>query len=190
MSEYHKDYISSEVFSATKHGDKTSLTRLISKYVPVVHSRARWYKTGTLETDDLFQEGMIGLLSAVEHYNEDSGVPFDAFAKLCIDRKILSALEASKTLKNLPLSNYLPIDESSDVVSASVDEMTSVEDIVEIRERVERVIGRIDSRLSERERTILMLYLDGNKYQEIAEILSVTPKSVDNALQRVRKKLK
>lgn len=164
-------------------GDKISLTKLISDFIPMVRYRAAKFKGNGLEIDDLFQEGMIGFLSAVEHYNTDLGTPFSAYAKICIDHRINTAVKTAGRLKHKPLSNYISIEEAE--INTS-----QLQDAYEAKEQVQNINEQIHTNLSKLERKVLALFLNGLSYEQIASKLFISPKSVDNSLQRVRKKLK
>lgn len=138
--------------------------------------------------DDIVQEGLIGLLNAIESYNEEKGSSFEAFAIACIDNRIYSALRQMVAKKNVPLVDYVSLSENPEEMISST--LPSSEEIVILREELETVIEKINENLSKFEKKVLELYLEGYSYIAISELLHSSSKSVDNALQRARKKLK
>ena len=146
------------------------------------------------ETEDLIQEGMIGLFKAIRDYKPDKDASFYHFAELCINRQLYSALEASNRKKHQPLNSYISLSEQEhpDAVAAEllVDKESGPEQMV-IEQEVSRDLwNRVNSRLSPMEKQVLQFYLDGNNYMQIAGLMKKSPKSVDNALQRIRQKIR
>lgn len=174
-----------ELVRLFQNGDEEAGDRLLEKYKPLVlrFSRARFIPGG--DRDDLIQEGMIGLYKAMRDFREGRGASFSTFAALCVDRQILRAIEASGREKNRALN---------DAVGFTGDEEegrgfdVSPEQILIEREEEEERLRQLRSRLSPLESQVLDLFLDGMDYKEIAAKLGKSPKSVDNALQRIRKK--
>lgn len=168
-----------------KDGDKSSLTELLSNYSDMVSAKAASFKSLVgLESDDLYQEGMIGLLSAVYAYDFERDASFSTFAELLVTRKMFSALKSANSKKNLPLREYVPIEDEIDLFSP----IPTPEESLIINEEVSNINKFIETNLSKKEKKVLKLNLLGLSYAEIAEILDCTEKSVDNALQRIRKK--
>lgn len=168
-----------------KDGDKSSLTELLSNYSDMVSVKAASFKSLVgLESDDLYQEGMIGLLSAVYAYDFERDASFSTFAELLVTRKMFSALKSANSKKNLPLREYVPIEDEIDLFSP----IPTPEESLIINEEVSNINKFIETNLSKKEKKVLKLNLLGLSYAEIAEILDCTEKSVDNALQRIRKK--
>lgn len=157
--------------------------------MPYIRKRASRIKSVGLAYDDIVQEGLIGLLSAVDRFEEGRGASFETFAITCIDNRISSALRQDSRRKNRPLNNYTSLfDEER--VGWKVSVSGSPEDLYILREEVREIMERIRRSLSSFEKDVLSLYLDGYSYLAISELLSSSHKSVDNALQRARRKLK
>ncbi len=166
---------------------------ILEKYKPLVRK-----KTNTLyliggENDDLIQEGMIGLFKAVRDYRDDKDSSFFNFAQLCITRQLCTALEASNRKKHIPLNTYISFSQEQngesleDLVSYDI---SSPEQLLIEQEKFKEFQEQLWSKLSNMEKKVLELYLDGNNYTTIARILDKPDKSIDNALQRIRQKLK
>jgi len=176
---------------AARSGDDGAMAALIVRMAPVVKARvagvrnAAGFRHSGAETDDLTQEGMIGLLSAVRSFDPARGVMFRTYASACISNRIISAVR--KSARETPVTGEpLSIDGTGDPRDLSADP----ESIVIGRDEANRLIRILDERLSELERSVMYAYLSGGSYRKIADELSLTPKDVDNALQRIRKKLR
>ncbi len=175
-----------------RNGCDDSLAVLIARYLPLISAKARGYEYSFLEKDDLVQEGMIALLKAIRSFVEEKGTSFNTFAVICIDNSIKSAVRSAGRLKHMPLNNYVPL-YSDDIGGQFYDQLSassagSPEALVIKKEEYALLKRKIATLLSGFEREILTLYLNGCTYEEMAAKLSVTVKSVDNALQRVRRK--
>lgn len=168
-------------------GDDGAMALLTARLVPLVKMLAARYGGGAMEPEDLAQEGMFGFLAAVHGFDAESGVPFRSYAGVCIANRIRSAVRAGTRLKNIPLNSYISL--SDDSVSLS-EMQPNPEDLVIAREEAVRLDGLMARRLSRFERSVIQLYLGGRSYEDIAARLGSTAKSVDNALQRVRRKLR
>lgn len=178
-----------ELILAYRAGEADAADALLSRYKPLVLklSRARFIVGG--DHDDLIQEGMIGLYKAMRDYDAEKAqsASFSTFAALCIDRQMLNAIEASQREKNRPLNTSLLLsDEEWDHVIRRMAE--SPETIVIDQEVNDEKLRKLWEMLSPMERKVLGLYVAGLEYREIAEALGKSPKSIDNALQRIRKK--
>ena len=177
-----------------RSGDEEITDYLMEKYKPLVRKKTNaMYLIGG-ETEDLIQEGMIGLFKAMRDYNPEKEVSFFSFAVLCINRQLYSALEASNRKKHIPLNTYISFSnqEDSDGVSLEqmlMDESASPEQMMIEHEAKEEFFQRLEEKLSPMEKKVLYLYLEGNSYTQIAEIMEKAPKSVDNSLQRIRAKI-
>lgn len=173
--------------------DKAAENELIRRYIGLVRKCCKTYCIPSAENDDLVQEGLIGLLSSIRSYNSDLGIPFSSYAKHCIKNQLNSALQAATRLKHIPLNSALSYDElSGDGYSEEPsfeDISVSPEKILLAKESLEELKGLISECLSDLERKVLVLYLFGLSYKEIAQHISVETKSVDNAIQRIRSKL-
>ncbi|MEG1436561.1 MAG: sigma-70 family RNA polymerase sigma factor [Oscillospiraceae bacterium] len=167
-------------------GDDGAIKVLVSRYAILVTKKASRYSCNTILTEDLSQEGMFGLLSAVYSFNQNSETLFKTYADKCISNCMLSAVKAYSRKKHLPLNSFISLD--SDKLELA--ESTNPEDIIIASDEVSRMMGTIEKRLSPFERSIVILYLSGKSYSEIASELQISQKSVDNAMQRVHKKLK
>jgi len=171
---------------------------IMDKYKFLVRKKAKaMYLLGG-ENDDLIQEGMIGLFKAVQNYKLDSEASFASFADLCITRQMYSAIKASQRKKHLPLNSYISIyasniEEDSDAAVPIIDTIkddiiNSPEEVLLGKEHVERIENELKDKLSELENRVLYLHLLGTDYQTIAKLINMSPKTVDNALQRIKAK--
>ena len=173
-------------------GESASADYLMEKYKGLVKKKARAMFLIGGDTDDLIQEGMIGLFKAVRDYQPDREASFQSFANLCIDRQIYSAIKSSNRQKHQPLNTYVSLSssETEEDLRDTYAEHDNPESILIDRENVSALENEMEKSLSSLENRVLHLYLEGNSYIEIAEILGKTPKSIDNALRRIRKKIK
>ena len=184
-----------ELIEMLRAGKSEIADYIMEKYKPLVRKTANaMYLIGG-ETEDLIQEGMIGLFKAVRDYNMEKESSFFAFAKLCISRQLYSALEASNRKKHLPLNTYVSFSNQDLAEGSSLDELIAVqaaspEQMLIEQEGREEFAKRLHEKLSSMEKKVLYLYLEGNSYTQIAQIMEKTPKSIDNALQRIRGKIK
>ncbi|GGO08552.1 RNA polymerase sporulation sigma factor SigH [Saccharibacillus kuerlensis] len=186
-----------EVVEAVHTGDSEALEYLINKYRNFVRAKARSYFLIGADREDIIQEGMIGLYKSIRDFRGDKLASFKAFAELCITRQIITAIKTATRQKHIPLNSYVSLDkpiyeEDSertllDVISVS--QVCDPEELVINREEFSGLEDKMAEILSELERQVLMLYLDGRSYQEIAVDLRRHVKSIDNALQRVKRKL-
>ena len=171
---------------------------LMERYKEMVRSKARTYFLIGADRDDVIQEGMIGLYKAIMDYKSEKNASFQTFAQLCVIRQILSAVRVSSRLKHLPLNEYIslnrPVNDEDGKETTMLDLLPdpngcSPEDILMSIEERKRLDRQIDTSLSPLERRVLRLFLQGLDYIEIAEKIEKSPKSVDNALQRVKQKI-
>ena len=173
--------------SKAKAGDSNALTELIKNYSNLVSSKSMSFsKNSGVDSDDLYQEGMIGLLSAVYSFDESREIEFKTFAETVINRKMFSALRSANSKKNLPLASYISLEDKTDILSS----MPSPEETYLISEELSLINDFVEKNLSKTEKKVLRLHLLELSYSEIAEILDCSEKTVDNALQRIRKKIK
>ncbi|SIR62241.1 RNA polymerase, sigma 30 subunit, SigH [Domibacillus enclensis] len=178
-------------------GNSEALDFVIHKYRNFVRAKARSYFLIGADKEDIIQEGMIGLYKAVRDYKGDKLSTFRAFAELCITRQIITAIKTATRQKHIPLNSYVSLDkpiydEESDRTLMDVLTGTKASDPQELiinREQFTSIEGKVNELLSDLERQVLALYLDGRSYQEISEELNRHVKSIDNALQRVKRKL-
>lgn len=170
-------------------GDSSALAALLVEFMPAIRKRAASVHAEGMETDDFIQEGLLALCDAVHRYNPEQGTGFSAYALVCIQNRLLTAVKNAGRQKNIPLSHYLPIDgeEIGDRLSSSEEDP---EQMVILREELANLRRQIQNLLSDFERHTLSLYLNGCTYEQMSKRLNSTPKSVDNALQRVRRKLR
>ena len=163
---------------------------LMEKYKGLVRQKARAMFLIGGDTDDLIQEGMIGLFKAVRDFQPGREATFATFARMCIDRQIYSAIQNSNRQKHLPLNSYVSLnqeDESSPIWELSAE---NPEEIIIDQETTRDLQQKISDYLSPMENKVLDLYLKGEGYVEIGRILGKSPKSIDNALQRIRAKIR
>ncbi len=177
-------------------GDNDIIDYIMEKYKPLVRKKANaMYLIGG-ETDDLIQEGMIGLFKAVRDYRQGHDSSFFHFADICISRQLYSAVEASNRKKHIPLNTYVSFNTESRENGIPLDEMLSSqqaespEQLMIEYENQQDFYAALVRKLSGMERDVLDHYLEGMNYIQIAEYMGKTPKSIDNALQRIRRKIK
>lgn len=186
-----------DIVEAVREGDSDALEYLINKYRSFVRAKARSYFLIGADREDIIQEGMIGLYKSIRDFRGDKLSSFKAFAELCITRQIITAIKTATRQKHIPLNSYVSLDkpiydEDSDRTLLDVICGSQVSDPEELIINQEEFVGLEDKMseiLSDLERKVLMLYLDGRSYQEIAVDLNRHVKSIDNALQRVKRKL-
>ena len=174
-----------------------ALEYLLNKYKNFVRTKARSYFLIGADHEDIVQEGMIGLYKAIRDFREDKLASFRAFAELCVTRQIITAIKTATRQKHIPLNNYVSLnrpiyDEDSDRTLLDViteEAPTNPEEMLIDREDYYHIEGRIGEMLSELEKDVLERYMDGKSYVEIAESMGRHVKSIDNALQRIKKKL-
>lgn len=180
-----------------EHNDKFALEYLMKKYRNFVRVRSRSYFLIGADREDIIQEGMIGLYKAIRDFRNDKLSSFRAFADLCVTRQIITAIKTATRQKHIPLNSYISLnkpiyDEESDRTLLDILSGTAVSDPEELminREEFFAIECKMEQILSELEWKVLMAYLDGKSYQEIAMELNRHVKSIDNALQRVKHKL-
>ncbi len=186
-----------EIVEVVRKGDDNALEYLIHKYKNFVRAKSRSYFLVGADREDIVQEGMIGLFKAIRDYKEDKLSSFKAFAELCITRQIITAIKTATRQKHIPLNSYVSLDkpiydEESDRTLLDViseTKGTDPEEMIISQEEYIDIELKISELLSDLERKVLSLYLDGRSYQEISEQLNRHVKSIDNALQRVKRKL-
>lgn len=178
-------------------GESEALDYLIKKYRNFVRAKARSYFLIGADSEDIIQEGMIGLYKAIRDYKEEKLTSFKAFAELCITRQIITAIKTATRQKHIPLNSYVSLDKPiydedsdrtlMDVISGAKNMDPEV--LLIHREKFNSIEDKMTELLSDLERKVLALYLDGRTYQEISDELDRHVKSIDNALQRVKRKL-
>ena len=181
----YEDLADEQVAELSAEGDKDAAEYLLAKYKNLVRARAKQYFMAGADRDDIMQEGMIGLFKAIRDFDPTKQASFRGFAEICIRRQIITAVKTASRRK--PVYE----DESERTLVDMLAERESVdpEEMFLRREKAEAMEAEINQKLSGLEQTVLSLYLGGMNYQEIAVELGRTPKSIDNALQRIKRKL-
>jgi RNA polymerase sporulation-specific sigma factor len=187
-----------DLVMAARAGDDQALTDLLNKYRSFARVKARSYFLVGADREDIVQEGMIGLYKAIRDFNPEMQSSFRAFAELCVTRQIITAIKTATRQKHGPLNNYVsfsrPVsgDEDGERVLGDVIPTTAISDPADLvisAERIRALQAHFDEVLSDLETEVLRLYVEGKSYQEIAERLQRHVKSIDNALQRIKRKL-
>ncbi len=174
----------SENLYKAQSGDEKSLEELFREASPLVEIIASKYINSPLEKEDLMQEGMIGLFRAIESYDESKGARFKTYAERCIDNAMKDAIKGATRRKDVPAESVVEYKEE-----AFTDSEDSAEEIYLHKERIERLFSAMEQKLSDLEKQVLSQYILGFGYSEIAKTLNKDEKSVDNALQRIKRKL-
>lgn len=179
-----------------RHGDDRATELLVARYRGAVRARASNYFLVGADRDDLCQEGLIGLTKAIRDFDVDNGASFASFADLCITRQILTAIKMATRHKHAPLNSYVSYDRPHEAdPDRTIAETVAVADGLDPLESLladdgmRAVMAVVDEVLSGLEANVLRLYVDGRSYQEIAALLDRRTKSIDNALQRIKRKL-
>lgn len=191
-----------QIIELAQDGNGDAMAFLMEKYKSMVRALSRPLFLIDGDQDDLIQEGMIGLFKAIQTYDAQKGTAFDTFANLCITSQLYSAVKMSNRKKNIPLNSYVSIyttDENEETGDSErifeLDKSFAAwqqnpEEIVIGEENAKNIKRKLISRLSKMEIQVLNLFLKGLTYQEIAQQLEKPPKTIDNALQRIKSKLK
>jgi RNA polymerase sporulation-specific sigma factor len=195
--ESYDSMLDEEIVLSAREGNTTSLEYIINKYKNFVRAKARSYFLIGADKEDIVQEGMIGLYKAIRDFRNDKLSSFRAFAELCITRQIITAIKTATRQKHIPLNSYVSLnkpiyDEESDRTLLDIltaTKITDPEELIISREELVSIESKIGEILSDLELEVLMSYLQGKSYQEIACDLHRHVKSIDNALQRVKRKL-
>ena len=192
-----KDKSDEEIVAQAKSGNNRAQEYLISKYENFVKAKAKSYFLIGADKEDIYQEGMIGLYKAIRDFNPEKSTSFKAFAEICVIRQIITAIKTATRQKHIPLNTYIslnkPIYEEEsertllDVLAGL--KITDPEELMISKEQIDYIEEKISKVLSGLELEVLTSYLDGKSYQEIASDLERHSKSIDNALQRVKRKL-
>ncbi len=197
MKEIYKDLNDEELLARYMDGDKAVVDFLMDKYKYLVRSQAGNMFLLGADREDLLQEGMIGLFKAVRDYDPGRDASFQTFAKLCISRQIFTAIEASNRHKHAPLNSYLSLSETGNEQYREawdrIAKMTAIESpetLMIDKENMAQLEEKLTAELSPLEKQVLDLYYVGMSTREIAAILGRTEKATDNALQRLKGKLK
>ncbi|MCM1498590.1 MAG: RNA polymerase sporulation sigma factor SigH [Clostridium sp.] len=185
-----------EIIALIRQGNEEAIEYLLKKYSPLVKKSIRTLYLIGADTEDLSQEGMIGLFKAIQNYQGDNSASFYTFAKICIDRQIYTAIKASNRKKHSPLNSYISFysrmneEEAELIENLEAGNESNPEHVVLDRENTMHIEGLLQEHLSKMEKEVLSLYLEGRAYADIAQTLGKPIKSVDNAVQRIRDKVK
>ncbi|CCJ34532.1 MULTISPECIES: RNA polymerase sporulation sigma factor SigH [Caloramator] len=192
-----ENMLDEEIVAMAQEGNKSAEEYLINKYINYVKAKTKSYFLIGADKEDIFQEGMIGLFKAIRDYKNDKLSSFRAFAELCVTRQIITAIKAATRQKHVPLNCYLSLnkpvfDEESE--RTLIDVLSSLhisdpEEVIISKEERKKIEKKMRESLSDLEIEVLKCYLKGKSYQEIACDLDRHAKSIDNALQRVKRKL-
>jgi len=193
----YDDMVDERIVEYAQQGNPQALEYIINKYKGIVKTKARSYFLVGADKEDIIQEGMIGLFKAIRDFKTDKLSSFRAFAELCITRQIITAIKTATRQKHIPLNSYVSLnkpiydDESDrtllDIISC--EKISDPEELVISREEFSNIEDKMGELLSDLEWEVLISYLRGKSYNEIAEDLDRHVKSIDNALQRVKRKL-
>ena len=190
-----------EIINRIQEGDQPAIDYILEKYKHMVRNKAKALFLIGGDRDDLIQEGMIGLYKAIRDFNAGKDNSFFNFADLCISRQIYSAIKASNRKKNIPLNTYISLyspayseNSENEEKEALVDiihqkHVSNPEELVIDKENTSMIEYELVRRLSDLEKKVLTLYMQDLKYVQIAEVLEKEPKTIDNALTRIKKKL-
>jgi RNA polymerase sigma-H factor len=194
-----EDFSDEQLVEMARTGEDVAIDALLSRYRHYARAKARTFFLAGADREDIVQEGMIGLYKAIRDFDPGLNVVFRAFAELCIRRQIISAIKSAMRQKHVPLNSYVSlnspardsdddrpveeqIEDTSPMTSDPADLIVSTEEIELLRDSMTRI-------LSEFEIEVLGLYMDGRSYQQIADLLDRHVKSIDNALQRIKRKV-
>ena len=195
VDEYQK-LADEELIQKLREGDERIMDYILEKYKPLVLRKANAMFLIGGDTDDLIQEGMIGLFKAIRDYRSDRETSFFHFAELCINRQLYSAVEASNRKKHVPLTTYVSFYSQTTEEGKSLaetlltDQMDDPEQLVIEQENFTAFWEQLREQLSALERQVLDAYLEGKNYRQIAEELGKSPKTIDNALSRIKGKIR
>ena len=186
MTEHFKyeDMTDEELIDQLREGDRQVMDYICDKYKNLVRSKAKSMYILGGDSEDLIQEGMIGLYKAIRTYRPGESA-FASYAQVCVNRQMYTAVQASGRKKHEPLNEYISLSEDLNLFLLDNPESRMI-----AQENMEKRYQLIDKQLSSMERQVLKLYLEGGSYEEIAEEMGRSEKSVDNAIQRLKKKLK
>lgn len=196
-TEKYSNLTDEQIISHIKEGDNQALSFLLEKYKDLVNSKVGKYFIIGAEREDIIQEGMIGLYKAIKSFDSCKQNTFKTFANICIERQLITAIKSSNRQKHIPLNSYLSLNTSAynnDEDSAELIETFNsgiIEDPLETimkKEHFEEIQNTMHKSLSKFEERVLERYMQGESYEIIAKKLETPIKSVDNAIQRIRKK--
>ena len=182
--EKYESLTDAEALTLVRAGDHAAQDHLLEKYKYLVRSKTKTYFIAGADRDDLIQEGMIGLYKAIRDFKFEYGIMFYTFAELCVTRQIITAIKTAARKKHEPLNSSVPFEARFEGANSA-----DPEELVIVREKRDSIEACFKNSLSDMEYRVLKLFLDGKSYSEIAGVIGRDEKSIDNALQRVRKKL-
>lgn len=193
--EKYTSYSDEELIQMYRQGDMDIMEYLLEKYKPLVLKKTNKLFLIGAETEDLIQEGMVGLFKAIRDYSPSHEASFFTFADLCINRQLVTALETLNRKKHMPLNSYVSISSGEEDGGVSMEEVlegeaASPEELVIEKEIWNEILGKLEKELSSFEKQVLQYYLEGINYTRIAGIMDKEPKAIDNAIQRIRKKVR
>jgi RNA polymerase sporulation-specific sigma factor len=192
------DLSDEDLVERAKQGDDLAIETLLNRYRHYARAKARTYFLAGADREDIVQEGMIGLFKAIRDFRVDRNSAFRAFAELCITRQIITAIKTATRQKHIPLNSYVSLNKqarSDDSDTHSLGDMLMTVEVADpaqlivSAEEIAAIKSSMGKVLSELETEVLQLYMDGKSYQEIAQYLGRHVKSIDNALQRIKRKL-
>ena len=197
MTENYNLFNDEKLAELAQAGDETAEEVLINRYKELVKSRARMYFIAGADAEDVIQEGMIGLFKAVRDYCSDRDTLFRTFAAVCINRQIITAIKTAKRMKHGPLNNSIslnrPLEESGgekDVIeNILAAPVSNPEEMILTQDTIDEITSAMSQILSKFELQVWQLYISGQNYTDIAEKTGKSPKSIDNALQRIKRKI-
>ena len=197
LEEKYEDLTDGDLAELAREGDEDAAEFLYRKYKDVIRGRSNLYFMVGADKDDLIQEGMIGLFRAISNYDPDREASFRTFADLCISRQMITAIKRAGRMKHSPLNTSVSIydkydsDENSKSIEETYPDKISYnpEEEVLFNEQVEYIEENSDKIFSKLELEVWNEYLKGRTYIEIAEMMNKTPKAIDNAIQRMKKKV-
>ena len=195
MTASYKDYSDEELIGRLRSGESEIMDYLLEKYKPLVRSRCNMLYLIGGDSEDLLQEGMIGLFKAIRDYSPQKSAGFATFAQLCINRQLYKLMEATGRKKNQPLNNAVSLSNEEGQDGGTLEEylpgrVADPEQLLLEKEKFLEFYEKLQKNLSRMEERVLTLYLEGYHYMRIAEIMNKSPKSIDNALQRIRSKIR
>lgn len=197
ITDNYADMTDEQLAQTAQNGDNKALNHIIEKYKNLVYSIANKYFMIGAEKEDIIQEGMIGLFKAVKNFESNKQASFKSFADLCIKRQLITAIKTSKRQKHIPLNSYLSLnknayEEEGETELINVLNVACIEDPLDTitnKETLENMEIKMQNILSGFEKDVLDKYMKGYSYNQIAERLNTHVKSVDNAIQRIKKKV-
>ncbi len=178
-----------------RSGQDQAIDELLHRYRHYARAKARTYFLAGADKEDIVQEGMIGLFKAVRDFQADKNTAFRAFAELCITRQIITAIKTATRQKHIPLNSYVSLnkpaghDDDRPLEDALVQRAVDPAELVISAEEISSIRSSMGKLLSDLETEVLQLYMDGKSYQQIGDMLGRHVKSIDNALQRIKRKL-